>query len=195
MRKITGVIILLSIVLVALAGCSSGVSKDKYNKVTADLVQARQNLVDQEKAAATLQQELTAAKADLTTSKADLATEKELLRQAQAALAAYQSGSPSVQPTPYQLKEFTSVEDLQKWIDSHLQPAVTTAGAALRLALKTQGDAASEGYLISVNFDFDDATKTYFVRCSAFAEKSLCYWNPTIGTMTIEYPGGQLSLP
>ncbi|MDD5094710.1 MAG: hypothetical protein PHV74_10080 [Dehalococcoidia bacterium] len=225
MRKAAWGLILILILVVALAGCSSGVSKDKYNKVKSDLDQANQKLVDNEQILITRDQELNTANATIADIQAQLnalkATEQTamLLQQQlntatmtiadlQALLDALEYPEQTIILLQQQLnacrsticpltplREFTTVSELESWVSSHMEPAPTTAGQAFRTAVKIQKAAVQEGYIMSVTAEYDETIKQYRVRCQAFVENSLYHWSPGTPGVFVDYPGGQLLLP
>ena len=146
---IVAVIVLLIVSLIGV-GCSS------IQQVKTDLTQAQQAL-------ATTKQTLADTAATLSTVRATLAT-------TQSALNSLQAKCPP--------GDFATVSELESWVSSHVQPTTTSAAQWFQAALNVQEAGLQDGYLISVNIDYDANTDMYTIACNAMAAGSLYTWNP-----------------
>lgn len=156
-RKILIAGIVLLIVLLLGVGCSS------IQQVKSGLSQAQQDLATAKSTLSTTETALSSAEATLSTMRTTLsATQSEL----NALKANCRPGN------------FTTVSQLESWVSSHVQPTTTSAGQWFQEALRVQEAGLQDGYLISVNVDYDANTDMYRIACNAMAAGSLYTWNP-----------------
>jgi outer membrane murein-binding lipoprotein Lpp len=143
--------------IVPLAGC--GVSQADY-----DALQAENE---------DLTAELAAAQSDLTSLQADYDALNADYEAASAELADLNAVYPP--------KEFASRTALEDWLlanDVSEKPVTATYAAWYGRALEVQGDALADGYVISVDYDYDAQTDSYFVYCVAIINGDIYYWDP-----------------
>lgn len=149
-RKILIAGIVLLIVLLIGVGCSS------IQQVKAGLSQA--------------QQDLATAKGTLSATQATLTAVRTTLSSTQSELNALEAKCPP--------GDFATVSELESWVSSHVQPTTTHPDQWFQGALRVQEAGLQDGYLISVNVDYDANTDMYSIACNAMAAGSLYTWNP-----------------
>jgi hypothetical protein len=124
------------------------------------------------------------AKTDLTQAQQDLATAKGTLSNTEATLSAVRATLSTTESELNALKakcapgNFTTVSELESWVSSHVQPTTTSTDQWFQGALRVQEAGLKDGYLISVNIDYDANTDMYTIACNAMAAGSLYTWNP-----------------
>jgi outer membrane murein-binding lipoprotein Lpp len=147
--------VVLCLAMVLLAGC--GVSKSDY-----DALQAEK---------ANLETELAAAQSDLSSLQGDY----------DALDANYQAASNELADlnAVYPPKEFASRSELEDWLQENevSEESVTMYtedwyGRALEL----QEDALADGYIVSVDSDYDAGT--YYVWCTTVINGDIYFWDP-----------------
>jgi hypothetical protein len=135
------------------SGCSSGVSQEDYDALAAELAQTEQEL-------ATAQDSLTQTEATLSG--------------VQAQLDALEGICPA--------GDFSTVSELEDWAFGHLRRDTSFVDDAYRAALKVQTAGLADGYVISVDVDYDQGSGLYYVTCCAVAGNDVYYWLPEEST-------------
>jgi hypothetical protein len=151
---VSGIVLLL--VSVIAIGCSSGVSQEKYDTLLGNLTQA--------------QQDLATANAELSSTQATLSDTQATLSSTQSELNALKEKCPP--------GDFATVSELQTWANNHKQTKTQYADDWFRGCLQVQEAGLEDGYMISVDIDYDSSTGTYTIGCNAFAGGSYYWWNP-----------------
>jgi len=78
-------------------------------------------------------------------------------------------------------RNFNSLTELETWLAANniSEEAKTTyADAWMRKALRLQKDAINDGYIISVDYDYDPVSYAYSVYCTTVIGGKLFYWDP-----------------
>ncbi len=158
---VSGIMLLLFSVIAV--GCSTGVSKQEYDKSEANLLQAQQEL-------ATANARLSDTQATLSDTEATLSSTRVTLSNTQAELNALKAKYPP--------KDFPTVTALQAWVNNHKQPLTQYADDSFRESLIVQEAGLEDGYLISVDIDYDSASGLYTIGCNAIAGGSYYFWSP-----------------
>lgn len=153
---LTGAIVLcLSIVL--LAGC--GVSKDEYEALQAEKANVETELAAVQSDLASLQADYDALDADYQVASSELADLNAV----------------------YPPEDFPSLSELQDWLlenDVSEKPSVKYAEDWYGRALEIQEDALADGYVVSVDYDYNSATDTYAIYCVTIINGRIFYWDP-----------------
>lgn len=76
--------------------------------------------------------------------------------------------------------EFASPAELQAWLDANpiSEQPTTTYAAWYSNALQLQQDALMDGYIISVDFDYDGFEGIIFINCQTVIDGWIWYWDP-----------------
>jgi hypothetical protein len=167
-RKMLMAGIALLIVSLIAVGCSTGVSQQDYEQVKADLAHSQQQL-------ATANGSLSDTQATLSDTESTLSSVRTTLSNTQAELNALKAKCP---PT-----DFPTVSALQAWVNNHKQPSTQYADDTFRASLIVQDAGLEDGYLISVDIDYDSATDLYTIGCNAIAGGSYYFWSPEQTTL------------
>lgn len=154
--------VLLMVSLLAV-GCSTGVSQQDYDQVKADLAHAQQQVV-------TANGSLSDTQATLSDTESTLSSVSTTLSNTQAELNALKAKYPP--------KDFPTVTALQAWVNNHKQPLTQYADDSFRESLIVQEAGLEDGYLISVDIDYDSASGLYTIGCNAIAGGSYYFWSP-----------------
>lgn len=85
--------------------------------------------------------------------------------------------------------DFATVSELEDWVKAHIQPATTYADEAFRAALRVQSAALGDGYLVSVDIDYDEAADKYVLSCNAVVADCFYTWFPEDSSGAV-YPWG-----
>lgn len=149
--------VVLCLAMVLLAGC--GVSKSDY-----DALQAEK---------ANLETELAAAQSDLSSLQGDY----------DALDANYQAASSELAELEavYPPKEFPSRTALEDWLQENEvseEPVTMYTADWYGKALELQEDALADGYVVSVDYDYDSGTGIYMVYCVTIIDGDIWYWDP-----------------
>ena len=78
-------------------------------------------------------------------------------------------------------RNFNSLTELETWLaanDISKEAKTTYADAWMRKALRLQKDAINDGYIISVDYDYDPVSYAYSVYCTTVIGGKLFYWDP-----------------
>jgi len=156
-------ILVLVVILLMGALAWGGVTQTRLSNSEANLSTTKASLV-------TTQADLVTNQTDLSNTKATLTNTQTNLSQVQAQLADIKSKFPA--------HDFATVTDLEKWVTSHIQPFSTYADAAFRAALRVQEAGLQDGYLMSVNIEYDSTTDEYVTVCNALAGGQFYWWSP-----------------
>jgi len=81
----------------------------------------------------------------------------------------------------YPPRDFSSFNGLQNWLLSNgvsEQPFVTTYGEWYAKALQIQEDALKDGYVISVDYDYDPETDSFLIWCVTIINGYIWFWDP-----------------
>jgi len=80
-----------------------------------------------------------------------------------------------------QFREFSSSEELEDWLhtnDVSEKPDVFSIASIYSKALEIQQDALSDGYIVSVDSDYDRTDDILFIFCTTIVEGYVWYWDP-----------------
>jgi len=78
-------------------------------------------------------------------------------------------------------RDFSSVTELENWLltnDVSETPFATTYEEWYAKALQIQEDALKDGYIISVDFDYDIEQDAILVYCVTIVDGNIWYWDP-----------------
>ena len=81
----------------------------------------------------------------------------------------------------YPPEDFPSLTALNDWLlenDVSEKPATTYANDWYGRALEVQEDAIKDGYIVSVDYDYDEEGEKAFVWCVAVINGRVFYWDP-----------------
>jgi len=76
---------------------------------------------------------------------------------------------------------FESLTELDTWLASNTvseEAQSIYADAWLRKALRLQQDALAEGYIVSVDYDYDIDTELFSIYCTTVINGTLFFWDP-----------------
>jgi hypothetical protein len=179
LKKAALVFTLISLVTMCL-GCSSKAleqENEALKQQNAELTGAKQQL---ESTLQTAQSDLAAAQQESTKTKADLAalqtnydkavTEKDSAVQDLGEMEAV-----------FPPREFESVTELRNWLldnDISERPDTETASLWYAVAVELQKAALNDGYIISVDYDSNEARDTWWVWCTTVINGNIWYWDP-----------------
>ncbi len=79
------------------------------------------------------------------------------------------------------LKEFSSSEELENWLhadDVSERPDASTVGASYAKGMEIQRNALIDGYIISVDSDYNSMDGLLYVFCTTVIEGYVWYWDP-----------------
>ena len=167
-----GILIIASLVI----GCSSGVSQDKFDKVSSDLVQAQTEIENSQNNVVLLEEQLASANADLEKAQTELKASNITMAGVQSEL--------DIMKATYPPGDFATLTELEDWVRSNTQQETQYVEEAFGAAVMTQQAALNDGYLISIDIDGPDEYDSYFVWCTAFVGNTLHYWSPELTTVT-----------
>ena len=83
----------------------------------------------------------------------------------------------------YPAEDFSSLSELKDWLlenDVSEKPDITYADDWYGRALEVQEDALRDGYIVSVDYDYDAEDDSYFVWCTTIINGRIFYWDPEI---------------
>lgn len=156
-------LVVLCLAMVPLAGC---VSKSEYEALQADYDALNANNE-------TLQADYDELNANYEAVEEELAEIKEV----------------------YPPRDFSSLSELTDWLlqnDVSERPLATTAERWYSKALEIQEDALKDGYIISVDYDYDEETDLYSVFCVTIINGDIWYWDPETDEPHQEYYLGKV---
>ncbi len=81
----------------------------------------------------------------------------------------------------YPPRDFSSAQELRDWLlanDISEKPITTTSEDWYGRALEVQADALKDGYIVSVDFDYDSETDTIYVYCVTVINSYIWFWDP-----------------
>ena len=82
--------------------------------------------------------------------------------------------------------EFASTAELQAWLNANPiseQPTATYV-EWFSSAFQLQRDALNDGYIISVDFDYDQAEDALYINCQTVIDGWIWYWDPETDDIT-----------
>jgi len=174
-------LVVVSLTMIPLAGCV-GVSQSEF-----DALQANYE---------TLQAEHASLVAENTSVKGQLEEVQSDLTSLQADYGTLQADYDAVNQELAEIKEvypprdFSSLSELQDWLlanDVSEKPVTTFAEDWYGRALELQEDALKDGYLVSVDYDYDWQTDSYSVYCTAIIRGKIFYWDPETDEVLEEF--------
>lgn len=83
----------------------------------------------------------------------------------------------------YPPREFSSISELDSWLAQNGISELTDTASVeewYAKALQLQQDALADGFLISVDIDYDPTTDSYSVWCVAIIDSDIWYWDPEL---------------
>ena len=83
----------------------------------------------------------------------------------------------------YPAEDFSSLSELKDWLlenDVSEKPDITYADDWYGRALEVQEDALRDGYIVSVDYDYDAEDDSYSVWCTTIINGRIFYWDPKI---------------
>ncbi len=81
----------------------------------------------------------------------------------------------------YPPEDFSSLSELNDWLlenDVSRKPDTTYAEDWYGRALEVQEDALKDGYIVSVDYDYDAEDDSYLVWCTTIINGRIFYWDP-----------------
>ena len=81
----------------------------------------------------------------------------------------------------YPPDDFSSLRDLNDWLlenDVSKKPDTSYADDWYGRALEVQEDALKDGYIVSVDYDYDAEDDSYSVWCTTIINGRIFYWDP-----------------
>lgn len=165
------------------AGCSSGVSKSKYDQAVADLQststerdQLKTSLAGMTADRDVLQSKLDGTKAALTTLQSELSATQSKLSTAQSELSNTENDLEQME-AKYPPRKFRDAAELEAWLNKQpVPPTATNATLWVDHGLKLQKAALEDGYVINVEIDEGENEGYYVVTCTAMLEDNSYYW-------------------
>ena len=161
-----------------LAGC--GIPQADYDAVTAQsaALEAEKAALQAEKSS--LQNEISG----LTATKDSLEDENGQLNAQLASLQAdydETAGELASLQSKYPPRDFTSRMELENWLlgdPVSQKPLATDAETWINRALEVQANALADGYIINMDYDYDDTSGLYSVFCTAIIQGEIWFWDP-----------------
>lgn len=164
-------LVVFCLAIIPLAGC--GVPQSEYEALQAE----HAALVEEN---GSLKAELAGVQSDLTSLQTDYDTLKgdhDKLNADYEAANAELAGIKEVYPP----RDFSSLSELQDWLlanDVSERPVATTAENKYSKALEIQEDALKDGYIVSVDLDYEPQTELYYIACATIIDGDIWAWNP-----------------
>ena len=93
----------------------------------------------------------------------------------------------------YPPQDFSSLSQLQDWLlenDVSEKPDTTYAEDWYGRALEVQEDALKDGYIVSVDYDYDAEDDSYSVWCTTIINGRIFYWDPELDDVFEDYDLG-----
>ena len=156
-------LLVLCLAMVSLAGC---VSKSEYETLQADYDELEANYE-------TLQADYNELDANYVAVEAELADIQQV----------------------YPPTDFSSLSELQDWLlqnDVSERPVATIAETWYSKALQIQEDALKDGYIVSVDYDYDVETDLFYIYCATIINGDIWYWDPETDEPFQEYALGKV---
>ena len=78
-------------------------------------------------------------------------------------------------------RDFESINELAEWLAANAvseEPSATSPEDWYRQALAVQEAALADGYIISVDYDYNAVSDTYAVSCVTIIDGNIWYWDP-----------------
>ena len=168
------IILVVILSVVPLVGCV-GVSQSKY-----EALQAKHEALQAERAS--LVAENTSVKGQLEEVQSDLTSVQ----------ADYEAANQELTEIKevYPPRDFSSLRELQDWLlanDVSKRPITAIAEDWYGRALEVQEDALKDGYLVSVDYDYDEGIDSYFIYCITIINGRIFYWDPETDDVYEEY--------
>lgn len=167
------------LVMIPLTGCM-GIPQSEYEALQAE----NAALIDENTG---LKAQFQTAQADLTNKQADydaLNTDYEAVSQELAEIKEI-----------YPPRDFSSLSELQDWLlanDVSERPLVEYAEGWYSKALDIQEDAQADGYIVSVDYDYDEVEDSYWVWCATIIDGDIWFWDPETDEPLQEYSLGKV---
>jgi len=152
LKVLSLVLAIIFLTLLALAGCGSGISQADY-----DTLLGQKTALEADKQ--TLQTNYNSLQADYDSVNDELNQIKKV----------------------YPPRDFSSRTELENWLTQNTvseQPSVTTVEAWIGRALEIQEDALLDGYVVSVDYDYNTDDETYDIFCTTVISGYVWYWYP-----------------
>lgn len=93
----------------------------------------------------------------------------------------------------YPAQDFSSLSELNDWLlenDVSKKPDTTYAEDWYGRALEVQEDALKDGYIVSVDYDYDAEDDSYSVWCTTIINGRIFYWDPELDDVFEDYDLG-----
>ena len=186
---LVGAVLLLTSLIVV--GC--GVPQEEHDAAVAERDAAKSQIVSLQSELAATQSDLAATANELATTQSDLAEVEGDLAAAKSNLTAAQQEIRTLQgdyetvstelaaiKEVYPPRDFSSLKELQDWLvenDVSESPEATYAETLYGKGLEIQEDAINDGYLISVNLEYDETADVFYVTCVAIIDGDIWWWD------------------
>lgn len=148
-------------------------SQEQVRTLGSDFEVTQEQLKTLEEDLGTVQEELKTLQAEHQNAKRELAEIKEI----------------------YPPQDFTSLSELEDWLranDVSERPIAEFAEGWYRKALEIQEDALKDGYIVSVDYDYDEKADLCSVFCVAIIDGELWWWDPETDEAYQDYTLGKL---
>jgi len=162
-------------------------AESRIDVLEGNLAATEGDLADTESELATVEEERDKAQSDLQAAKSRASSAESAASKAKSELAAVQGDYEAASTELAEIKEvypprdFSSMKELQEWLAendvserSHAEYVETMYGKALQI----QEDALKDGYIISVDVDYDESKRVYYTSCVAVIDGELWVWHP-----------------
>jgi len=164
--------LVVSLAIVPLAGCV-GVSKSEFEALQAE----HATLVDEN---SSLKAQLQEVHSDLTNVQGNYDAVNEELSEIKEV---------------YPPRDFSSLSELQGWLyanDVSELPVTEYAEGWYSKALDIQENALEDGYIVSVDYDYDEVEDSYGVWCATIIDGDIWFWDPETDEPLQDYNLGKV---
>lgn len=172
MKKMTLLLVTILLLLPFLVvGC--GIPQEQYDAVVAERDSAQAELQS-------VKTELTASQAKVSELTSNVETQVAELEATQAELEAANAELTGMKEV-YPQRHFSSLKELQDWLledDVSERPQANSAEALYSKALDIQENALHDGYIVSVDLDWDADEELWYICCIAIINGEIWYWGP-----------------
>ena len=95
----------------------------------------------------------------------------------------------------YPPREFSSRTEIEDWLyenDVSERPISDWADTTYIKALEIQSDALSDGYIVSVDYDYDLDEEMYYIYCTTIIDGYVWYWEPETDEIYVDSNFGKI---